>query len=337
MREAIAAIEPGFHPVRELWAVPREQVADRMAELFRQRLLEPSRAELLREPATDLVLWPESSVPRDVPLADIEAGRARLVANMLPATSCRLLLGGGVSSGRRSTPAALLLSLPDGRVLAHQEKRLLVPGGEFPPFLAWLPAGFGSWVVGVFEQALGALPNATPGRELPPLRTAAGVPFGMLMCYDNAFLGPAAAQVGAGARFLCVLSNESWFECGGELEQLLAATVVRCLECATPVVRCTQDGYTAAFGADGIQQSALPPLPSPQPAARILRVELEPGAGRLPPMASLRAAAGPSSAGLGALVLLHGLWRWARLRSARTASRAVVGPGSPGDAHGTGS
>jgi apolipoprotein N-acyltransferase len=159
----------------------------------------------------------------------------------------------------------------------------------------------------------------------------------MLMCYDNAFPGPSAAQVLAGARFLCVLSNESWFEGGGELTQLVAMTVVRALETATPLVRCTQDGYSVAVDAGGRVLAELPVLPSPQAAARILRVDLPLGAGRLPSMAWLRSAAGPVMAVLLLAMLTHGLLRWAKLRAARTASRPVGGTGDPGSAHGSGS
>jgi apolipoprotein N-acyltransferase len=169
---------------------------------------------------------------------------------------------------------------------------------------------------------MGELPNALPGAMRPPLLTANGVPVGALLCYDNAFPEIAAEQVAAGARCLCVLSNEAWYRGGGELQQLVAMAVLRALETATPVVRCTQDGLTAAIAADGRVVASLPIATAPQPAARILAVEIAPGPGRLPPMASLRAGAGPFAAAIGLLLLLHAALRRATLRSARTASRA---------------
>jgi apolipoprotein N-acyltransferase len=168
----------------------------------------------------------------------------------------------------------------------------------------WLPAAAGEWLLGVFAGALGSLPQCEPGRELPPLRTAGGVPFGALLCYDNAFPGPAAAQVAQGARLLCVLSNESWYEGGAELPQLVAMSVLRALENGTPLVRCTQDGWSAVVGRDGRVLAELPLAPAPQPAARTLRASVPLGPGAPPPLAGLRAATGPLAAfGLVALLV----------------------------------
>lgn len=299
----VALVEPGFHLIHELDAVPYDRARARFDELLAERLVAPTR-DLLATAPPALVLWPESSVFATLPVADIATGEARLVAlaRQLPATSAQLVLGVNVRQreGAPPTPAAVQVELPSARVLGHQEKRCLVPGGEFQPGVRWLPAAASEWLLSVFAGALGSLPQCEPGRELPPLRTAGGVPFGALLCYDNAFPGPAAAQVAQGARLLCVLSNESWYEGGAELPQLVAMTVLRALENATPLVRCTQDGWSAVVGGDGRVLAALPLAPAPQPAARTLRATVPLGAGAPPPLAGLRAATGP----LAALALL---------------------------------
>ena len=104
--------------------------------------------------------------------------------------------------------------------------------------------------------------------------------------------------------------------------QLQAMTVVRALENGTPIVRCTQDGWSGLVGADGRVLAALPVAPAPQPHARNLRVDVPLGPGRTPPLAWLRWGTGPAAAlALGAL-LAHAFARWARLASARSTSRA---------------
>jgi len=284
---AVVVIEPGIHLQNEMLAVPEPQRAAKFWRLFEERLLAPTRAQLAAPPP-DVVLWPESSVFErdDVAIRDLDAGTARLrsLAGKLPASAACLVLGTNVRGDGPPTPAAVMIELPSARIVGHQEKRCLVPGGEFQPFLTWLPRSVSDTLREWFEKALGSLPEATPGRELPPLRTAGGVPFGALLCYDNAFPGPSAAQVAQGARWLCVLSNESWYEGGDELTQLMAMTVVRAIETRTPIVRCTQDGWSGLVDADGELAAALPLAPS-QPAARILRVAVAPGPGRLPPLA----------------------------------------------------
>lgn len=334
-RLSVVAVEPGFHLVDELLAVPGPERAARFRELLEQRLVSPTRAELLRTPGPDLVLWPESSLPGDESLAALADDRVRLLADRLPASTARLCVGVNVRDGAADappTPAAVLLELPGGRMLGHHEKRHLVPGGEFLPFVRWLPPAVAGALRTWFAAALQSVPQATPGRELPPLRTAAGVPFGALLCYDNAFPGPAAAQVERGARLLCVLSNEAWYRGGGELVQLVAMSVVRALETGTPLVRCTQDGWSVAVGADGRLLAALPLAPAPRAAPGILRVDVPLGPGRLPPLAWLRAGTGPIAALLLLALALHALWQRARLAMTRTPSRVGPAAGAPGAA-----
>ncbi len=335
---AVAAIEPGFHLQREFAGLSEAQRRARFWQLLGERLLAPTRELAAASPPPQIVLWPESSLGESVDPARIGAGEQRLLAGRWPATTALVLLGTNVEGeGGLPTPAAVLVELPGGRVLAHQEKRCLVPGGEFQPFVGWLPQAAVDALRAWFEAALGGMPEAAPGRELPPLRTRAGVPFGALLCYDNAFPGPANAQVRQGARWLAVLSNETWYEGGGELVQLLAMTVVRALETGTPIVRCTQDGWSGFVAADGRVGPFLPPAPAPQPRARILRVDVPLGPGRLPPLASLRWGSGPASACALALLLAHALVRRARLRAARTASRAAPIVGTPDAGRGSGS
>ena len=334
---SVAAIEPGFHLMHELAGVGEERAPVRYRELLEQRLLAPTVALTRGDAPPELVLWPESSVwGKDLSMRS--GGPVHVLPGQWPATTTQVLLGTNVEGdGGLPTPAAVLVDLPSGRVLAHQEKRCLVPGGEFQPFLGVLPDAVTDALRAWFEAALRSLPQADPGDELPPLHTRAGVPFGALLCYDNAFPGPAAAQVAMGARWLAVLSNEAWYEGGGELVQLLAMTVVRALETGTPIVRCTQDGWSGVVDGRGRVGAFLPPAPAPQPRSRILRADVELGPGRVPPLATLRAAAGPASAiALGALLALA-FARWARLRAARTAARAASASGPPAGRHGSGS
>jgi len=263
-------------------------------------------------------------VPDEIDAASPTGVALRSLAGAFAGHSGQLLLGGHrVHADDQLTPSAFLVDLPKGEILGHQQKRWLVPGGEFPPFLHLLPDAIGGWLRDTFADVMRQIPNGRAGVEAPPLRTRAGVPFGVLLCYDNAFPGPARSQVAAGARFLCVLSNEAWFRGGDQLVQLVAMTVLRALETATPVVRCTQDGWSVVVGADGRLLAELPLASGRQAASRILRLDLLLGAGRESPMAWLGTGLGPTTGASLGLLLLHGLWRWATLRAARTASRSA--------------
>jgi len=331
----IAAIEPGLHPQDPYLGLSKTEGPARYLELCRERLIRPTQEALRASPPPDLVLWPETSVAKSFDVADIMAGRVRYPLGPFPPVATRILFGTTVANWH--TAAAVLETLPEGRVVGHQEKRCLVPGGEFLPLFGCLPDWLATAARDAFAAALGTAPDSEPGVLRAPLQTSAGVPFGTLICYDNAFPGPASDQVAAGARFLCVLSNEAWYRGGGELTQLVAMTVCRALETATPIVRCTTDGWSVVVGADGRIEAELPLEPAPHAAARILRADVTPASGRLPPLAWLRAVAGPFAVVWLCLGLAHAAFRWVRLRGARTASIAVRGTGVAGPARGSGS
>ncbi|MEY4673804.1 MAG: Apolipoprotein N-acyltransferase [Planctomycetota bacterium] len=282
----MAAVEPGYHPARLTSA--REY-----AEVYRSRLLDPTRELLARPEPPALVLWPESTHPGHV--ASAPAGEPRWEGRGWPLPELpgdtRLLVGAMVvRADGTETPAAVLLG-PGGTVHGHHEKRVLVPAGEYVPFLFLLPEAAAQAVRDTVRAWMGAVPDNVFGRPQPLLvaRTDAGaeVPFGAMLCFDNAFGWVGREAVADGARFLAVLSNEAWYEGGAELEQLLAMTVVRALETDTPLVRCTMDGLTAHVARDGRVVGLLPKVPAPSPGPRVLEVAVQPGPGRLPAGASL--------------------------------------------------
>ena len=119
----------------------------------------------------------------------------------------------------------------------------------------------------------------------------AGVPFGVLLCYDNAYPEVAARQVAAGARFLVVLSNEAWYRRGAELAQMEALTVCRALETHTPWCAAP---WTARRPWSTPTAASAPDCPGgggPALGARTFRVEVRLGPGALRPLAWLAAVA----------------------------------------------
>lgn len=311
----IAAVEPGYHP-SQIWSASNSH--KEYLRLLDERLVGPTASLLgeARAPAEllDLILWPESSLLTDVQDADIAAGRATLFPDRFPKSDARLVIGGSVKDANGRGPSALLVELQGGRLLEHQPKEWLVPGGEFLPLVGFLPKSWADSMRQSFQEALGTPANCLSGDPRAPMKTAAGVPFGTLLCYDNAFYGPAASRVEAGAEFLVVLSNESWYRGGAELTQLVAMTVVRALENAVPIVRCTMDGRSVAVDAGGRIISGLSIAPAPQPQARILELSVERASGRMPPLAWLRGSSGWAFALLTAFGAANCVFRRRKIR-----------------------
>ena len=309
-------VEPGLRPDDMLQVAPGQWRAW-VAQFEAERLQGPTREALARTSGVDLVVWPESSVQGSLSEERLAAGGGAVRIGRQSATDARLLLGANLRRGDgRTTPAAFLVELPTGEVVGYQAKQRLVPGGEFLPLLGLLPDAWSSGLAEMFRAALGVLPDCVPGGVRPPLETAGGAPFGALLCYDNAFPGPAAAQVERGATFLVVLSNEAWYRGGGELQQLVAMTAVRACENAVPIARCTMDGWTVWVDAQGRLAGALAlDHGSPEGRARVQPVTLQPGAGKPPILGWLRQAMGP---GCGLAALLGAAWGWAARRRRRS-------------------
>ncbi|MEQ1632252.1 MAG: apolipoprotein N-acyltransferase [Planctomycetota bacterium] len=328
----IAAVEPGYHSLDafdDLRGASAQAYRQRFVELVKRRLVAPTERVAGRsvDAPPDLVLWPESSVQWSVQRSvDGELSFEAMRSAFALAPNVAVLIGAAIEDEREGfTPAAVLLDA-DGRYLGHHEKQRLVPGGETLPFVDWLPVDLARAVREFFATNVG-IPDARPGLALPPLRLPRGAgtagegpAFAGLICYDNAFLNVVADAVDKGAQFVAVVSNESWYRGGAEREQLVAITVLAAIATATPIVRCTTDGLTMAVASDGGILQQLPSAPAPQDDARVLRVALPLGDGRLPPITSAHRFFGWLCAAWLAFVAAHAVVPWGRfLRPSRSA------------------
>ncbi len=224
----------------------------------------------------DLLVWSETSFPvslvegggRDrVPTilgTWMDPRRTRQVVRSLSARileSADLRPGGGFVAGAlafcpdRRDPAVLVpenrayLWDARGRIAGWVSKRNLVPGGEFLPFLRWLPFGLGLKAERFFLKL--GVPTLQAGEGPLTMELPGTGRFGAAICYDNAFPDHFARATREGALWHLVLSNEAWYENGAELDQMLAMTVFRALECNRSVVRCTNSGITCLVDPGG--------------------------------------------------------------------------------------
>lgn len=321
----IRALESGLGPsaywdpdwLRNRRRLQQQHVLAPTLELFRDE------AALPEDRRADLILWPEAALPPEAGMlwshaamagfpkatvsglsawpepfvgVQLEQGRAprRMRGFGLPGRipeKVRLLTGGLLRHGpasRDNRIVAVLLG-DDWRYLGHHEKQVAVPGGERIPLVEWLPGDLREWVFEQVEAQMGVVPSFTPGPAREPLVTARGVPFAGMTCFDGCFEWISRDAVAAGARLLTVLTNEAWFDVGGELAQMTAMMRCRAVATGTPVVRVTRDGHTMAVGADGRMLAELPVVAGARPIPpRILSVEVPTGPGALPPWAWLQ-------------------------------------------------
>lgn len=175
-------------------------------------------------------------------------------------------------------------------------KHHLVPFGEF------IPPGFG-WVLAVLKIPLSDFSRGALGQA--PI-VAAGIPFGVMICYEDIFGEEVVAQLPA-AQVLVNVSNDAWFGKSFAAEQHLQSSQMRALETGRPVVRATNTGATAAIDAKGRVTSRLPWF-----THGTLVAEVTPMQGMTP---YARWGNAP------AVVLALGLLAWAAARARGTARR----------------
>ena len=126
-------------------------------------------------------------------------------------------------------------------------KRHLVPFGEF------IPAGF-RWVLGVLHIPLSDFSRGAANQ--PPIH-AAGVAFGVAICYEDMF-GEEVIDALPAAQALINVSNDAWFGQSFAAEQHLQASQMRALETGRWMVRSTNTGATAAIDPSGHVAKRLP-------------------------------------------------------------------------------
>jgi apolipoprotein N-acyltransferase len=134
----------------------------------------------------------------------------------------------------------------DGQVY---HKRHLVPLGEFIP-LRFLIEFFNRFVKIPMS-------DIASGDEDQPLLTAAGVPLGLSICFEDAFARDVIKDLPA-AKLLVNVSNDAWFEDSHEPHQHHAIARMRALEAGRFMIRSTNTGITSFIGPHGEVIKQLP-------------------------------------------------------------------------------
>ncbi|MQA80252.1 MAG: apolipoprotein N-acyltransferase [Streptosporangiales bacterium] len=195
----------------------------------------------------DLVLWPESAVYVEQPVARSPQGaRLSALARRLDTT---LVAGVIEDDGDRFRNAAVGWD-PDGALRGRYEKVHRVPFGEYIPLR------------GLFEllsDDTAFVPrDAVPGRGPGMLETDAG-PLGVVISYEVFFSDRARAAANAGGRVLLVPTNAASYTTDEVPSMEVAAARLRARELNQAVLQAAPTGYSAVILPDGrvIEQSGL--------------------------------------------------------------------------------
>lgn len=224
-----------------------------------------------RDSATDLMVWPETTCPReeidiapDAPeaslpeqLREVQLYHRDLFADIARKSRTNVLLGLNCESyTSRARPdrfnSALMVDR-NGHIRGRYDKMHCVPFGEYVPFRETIP-----WmrIFSPYETDY----SLTPGERWTRFELPAGARtwrFGVIICYEDSDPllarrysrdeGPDRPPVD----FLINISNDGWFDGTEEHEQHLAICRFRAIEARRSIARAVNMGISAVIDGNG--------------------------------------------------------------------------------------
>jgi apolipoprotein N-acyltransferase len=213
----------------------------------------------------DIVLWPETAIPfyilsppRAAEFSELRNYVGRIGVPLLTGIPDMVVYGEGdkVPRGAKSGPDGTryesfnssALIVPGSDTVTRFAKSLLVPFAERVPYsdvLTFLNAaqwnfGLGGWSMGRDTNLLRL-----------PLRGGDTVAFGNLICYESVYPAYVAGLVRRGARFLTVITNDSWWGNTSGVYQHRQFAVLRAVENRRWVVQCANGGISFVVDPSG--------------------------------------------------------------------------------------
>jgi apolipoprotein N-acyltransferase len=242
-------VQPSI-PQTFIWDQTKDE--ERFRELLRL-------TELALTNHTDLLIWPESGIPKPLryfkEIFQAVSGMARSNQVWLIAGSDDLEQRPDAIEGTMdpkdfaSFNSSFLIS-PEGNLMNTYRKRSLVMWGEYIPLERWLP------ITKIFTPVSGSFTSGDKAVQFKLGDSGAhGVPrptqTSVLICFEDVFPHIARASAEAETDFLVNITNDGWFGNSAAQWQHAATAVFRAVENGLPLVRCSNNGLTCWIDANG--------------------------------------------------------------------------------------
>jgi len=229
-------------------SIPQTLIWDPGKDTNRFNELVAYTSETLSSNKSDLVIWPESAVPK---MVRYDTNTFNAITNLARTKDVWVIVGSDDAepSRRAGNPDAAdyfnssFLISPKGELVARYIKRNLVIFGEYVPLQHWLP--FLQWftpVEGSFTPGTG--PEEFNLKEL-------GVRTSVLICFEDIFPHLGREDVKPETDFLVNITNDGWFGESAEQWQQATAALFRTIENRVPLVRCCNNGVSCWIDAQG--------------------------------------------------------------------------------------
>lgn len=244
----IAAVQPNLS-LHEKW--DRNNLGKILYQLQQQTLAVED---------SDIIVWPEASIPANYPALSNFVDQLVARAN---AQGYTLIAGmpykAETNAGKRYYNSQWVSAQGEAKP-AFYFKQHLVPFGEYVPFEQWLRG-----LIAFFD-----LPSShfSAGSSNQPQLFANATPIAIYICYEVAY-PDLVARSATTATLLFTTSNDAWFgnSVGPKQHYQIAAT--RALENGKPMVRVTNNGITGYIDHRGHTTAAIPAFEQTQLQAKV--------------------------------------------------------------------
>ncbi len=238
--------QPSFHHAALIQPnVTMEEKLTSDPELRDQRywdLLEQTRKTLgeVQGSVVDLVVWPESAVPK---FFDEMVAEGAFAVELQWGDFALVTGADHAEWGKLYNSIAVMRGTTENRAI-HPKVRL-VPFGEFIPFRKEVP---------LFEKMLGGLipMDFTPGQNLDPLRVE-GQPFSIvpLVCFEDTIGNHARKFIRPEPQIIVNVTNDNWFHESPATEMHFVNARWRAAELERTLLRSANTGVTAIVSPQG--------------------------------------------------------------------------------------
>jgi apolipoprotein N-acyltransferase len=235
----VAAVQPNIPQTEKFDPDSEDRVLDQLGNL--------TKLAVLGKPAPQLVIWPESAVPRGMFASE---GNFHFVMDLVQSGDYGLLFGNVDFDPQKNEDhnSALLLTR-HGSGQQNYHKMHLVPFGEYLPLRPVFGHFLGELVPGDF----------TPGRDAATLYLPdPGISLAALICFEDTLGDLARRFVLGGAQVFVNVTNDGWFGQTPAAEQQLANAALRAVENRRPLIRCGNTGVTCQVFPTGHVERWLP-------------------------------------------------------------------------------
>jgi apolipoprotein N-acyltransferase len=210
-----------------------------------------------------LILWPETTYPASfrTPLSPKELSRDLRLEQFVRDLKIPLLFGGYDRKEQKDFNAFFMLTPEpvDGQDLQIYQKNVLLPFGEYIPFLdenIWTKMLFPN--MGFFGQGPGALAYSI---KIPKGTGNDGNTFvkvSPIICYEALISNYVIEGARKGSELILNITNDSWFGPYGEPHLHLALVALRSIEVRLPQLRTTNTGISVLILPDGERVNPSP-------------------------------------------------------------------------------